>query len=83
MGAGVVVTPEQIKEGVQKFLNENQEEIMQKRYSFNFSELMRRSRKHNRFAEGAALTKELKAQWEALLGPKTEEDTVKKPVVQK
>eukprot|EP00043_Microstomoeca_roanoka_P006570 m.63980 g.63980 ORF g.63980 m.63980 type:complete len:772 (+) comp13472_c0_seq1:155-2470(+) len=77
-GVGVVVTQEDIQNAVAAVIEENKNEILAQRYRFPAGKLMTAMRERQPWADPKAVKDTLDAQIEALLGPKTEEDT-KKP----
>lgn len=80
-GVGIVVTPEQIENTIEKLINENREEILSKRYKFNTGILMQKVRNSLPWADGKAIKNEVDVQMLCILGPKTEADlTSSKPV---
>eukprot|EP00474_Spongospora_subterranea_P001779 CRZ02237.1 hypothetical protein [Spongospora subterranea] len=84
-GVGVVISPEHISSVVAGALSSCVEEIKVKRYFFAFGPLLGKIRVQLPFCDAAVLKTELDAQILALLGPKTEKDSIrtKKPKVPK
>jgi len=82
-GVGVVVTPEQIENAVEKVLNANKDEILEKRYRFPVGQLMVEVRKSLPWADGKAIKSEFDVQVLDLLGPKTEADLAPPPKKEK
>lgn len=74
-GVGVVVTPEQLQKVVKDLINDNKNELLEKRYKFNSGPLMQKVRAKLPWADGKAVKNEVDIQIAALLGPKTEIDT--------
>ncbi|XP_020290986.1 probable glutamine--tRNA ligase [Pseudomyrmex gracilis] len=73
-GIGVVVSPEQIEEEVEKIINNHKTEILEKRYRFNSGPLMQQVRTILKWADGKAIKNEFDIQLLDLLGPKTDAD---------
>lgn len=82
-GVGVVVTPEQIENAVEKLIKENKEEILEKRYRFNTGPLMQKVRVQLPWADGKMVKNEFDVQMVSLLGPKTAEDLAPAPKTDK
>lgn len=82
-GVGIVVTPEQIENTVEKLINENKDEIISKRYRFNSGLLMQKVRNLLTWADGKAVKNEIDVQFVTLLGPKTEADLAPLPKQEK
>lgn len=82
-GVGVVVTPEQIENAVEKVLKANKDEILEKRYRFPVGSLMVEVRKSLPWADGKAIKSEFDVQVLDLLGPKTEADLAPPPKKEK
>ncbi|KAL3270551.1 hypothetical protein HHI36_021089 [Cryptolaemus montrouzieri] len=78
-GIGVIVTPEQIENAVEKLINENKEEIVTKRYRYNTGLLMQKVRNILPWADGKLIKNEIDVQFVTLLGPKTELDLAPPP----
>ncbi|RZC38934.1 glutamine--tRNA ligase [Asbolus verrucosus] len=73
-GVGIVVTPEEIENVVERLIKENKNELLEKRYRFNSGPLMQKVRGKLPWADGKAVKNEIDVQIFDLLGPKTEED---------
>lgn len=82
-GVGVVVTPEQIEEAVEKHMLIYKQEIIEKRYRFNSGIVMQAVRADLPWADGKAIKNEVDVQILYLLGPKTEEDLAPLPKTEK
>lgn len=78
-GVGVVVTPEQIKAAVAKYIESNKDTIVNERYrTLGPSLANARKLPELRWADGVAVKNEVEAQYLALLGPKDERDAPQK-----
>ncbi|EFN60585.1 Probable glutaminyl-tRNA synthetase [Camponotus floridanus] len=75
-GIGVVVSPEQIEEEVEKIIKAHEKEIIEKRYRFNSGPLMQQVRNILKWADGKAVKNEFDIQLLYLLGPKTDADFI-------
>lgn len=73
-GVGVVVSPEEIENTIEKLIKTHKDELVKQRYSFNVGKILMEARKHLKFADGKIVKSELDMQVLELLGPKTEED---------
>lgn len=73
-GVGVVVTPEEIEQTVEKIFAKYREQLLEKRYRFNVGTLMGDAKVALKWADGKAVKNEIDMQLLNLLGPKTEED---------
>ncbi len=82
-GVGVVVTPEQIEQAVERAISAVKEEIVSKRYRFPAGMLMGAVRKEHPWADGKAVKNEIDVQILDLLGPKTEADLAPPPKAEK
>nr|XP_061803279.1 glutamine--tRNA ligase-like isoform X2 [Nerophis lumbriciformis] len=80
-GVGVVITPEQIEDGVESVIKKHKEQLEKERYHFNMGLLMGDVRSALKWADGKALKNEVDMQVLHLLGPKTEADLEKKSKV--
>lgn len=78
-GVGIVITPEQIEEAVEKLIKKHKEEIVEKRYRFNAGPLMQEVRNSLKWADGKCVKNEVDIQLLDLLGPKTEADSAPIP----
>ncbi|CAH0546360.1 unnamed protein product [Brassicogethes aeneus] len=76
-GVGIVVTPEEIEECVEKHIAEHKNELVEMRYRYNTGPLMQKVRTALPWADGKAVKNEVDVQVLDLLGPKTEKDLVK------
>jgi glutaminyl-tRNA synthetase len=74
-GVGVVVTDNDIQNFVNELINKDRDDILAKRYTTNFGDYLKKIREKLPFADGGATMKIFNSSIEALLGPKTEEDT--------
>ena len=81
-GVGVTVTDEQIRTNVKSVVDKHKNELIEKRYRFNWGLIMSEIKKLLKFADGKAVKAELDRQILELLGPKTEQDLAK-PVKEK
>lgn len=75
-GVGVIISPEQIEEEVEKIIKAYENEIIEKRYRFNSGPLMQQVRNILKWADGKAVKNEFDIQLLYLLGPKTEIDLI-------
>lgn len=82
-GVGVVVTPEQIEQEVEKVIKKYQAELVEKRYRFNVGPLMSEVRNNLKWGDGKVIKSEIELQVLSLLGPKTEADLAPPPKVEK
>lgn len=82
-GVGVVVTPEQVEQAVEKHLAQYKQELLEKRYRFNAGVLMQSVRSDLPWADGKAIKNEVDVQILDLLGPKTAADLAPPPKVEK
>ncbi|GJQ79008.1 Aats-gln [Trypoxylus dichotomus] len=82
-GVGVNVTPEEIEKAVEKQIQQNEKELLQKRYRFNVGLLMQKVRNELPWADGKAVKSEIDLQIFDLLGPKTEADLAPPPKLEK
>ncbi|KAK6632385.1 hypothetical protein RUM44_007427 [Polyplax serrata] len=80
-GAGVVISPEQIEECIEKVIVKFKDELLKARYRFNTGLIMQEVRQELKWADGKAIKNEVDMQVLDILGPKTEED--KKPIKSK
>ncbi|KAM4563872.1 glutamine--tRNA ligase [Odontesthes bonariensis] len=82
-GVGIVITPEQIEDGVESVVKKHKEQLLKERYRFNMGLLMGEARSALKWADGKVIKNEVDMQVLHLLGPKTEADLEKKPKPQK
>ncbi|KAF9406480.1 hypothetical protein HW555_013159 [Spodoptera exigua] len=82
-GVGVVVTPEQVEQAVEKHMAKYKSELLEKRYRFNAGILMQAVRTDLPWADGKAIKNEVDVQILDLLGPKTEADLAPVPKAEK
>ncbi|GAB1867875.1 glutamine--tRNA ligase [Camponotus japonicus] len=75
-GIGVIVSPEQIEEEVEKIIKAHEKEIIEKRYRFNSGPLMQQVRNILKWADGKAVKNEFDIQLLYLVGPKTDADLI-------
>lgn len=61
-GVGVVVTPEQVEQAVEKHLAQYKQELLEKRYRFNAGVLMQSVRSDLPWADGKAIKNEVDVQ---------------------
>ncbi|EKE41332.1 hypothetical protein ENUP19_0082G0113 [Entamoeba nuttalli] len=76
-GVGVVVTREQIIEGVKQLLSGKMEELKKNRYTME-GQLIREAKDSIKWADGKVLNEELMKQLKEILGEKTKDDIKKK-----
>ncbi|XP_041973092.1 probable glutamine--tRNA ligase [Aricia agestis] len=82
-GVGVVVTPEQVEQAVEKHMAKYKQELIEKRYRFNSGIIMQAVRADLKWADGKAIKNEVDVQILDLLGPKTEADLAPVPKTDK
>ncbi|XP_075972930.1 glutaminyl-tRNA synthetase [Anticarsia gemmatalis] len=82
-GVGVVVTPEQVEQAVEKHMAKYKAELLEKRYRFNSGIVMQAVRADLPWADGKAIKNEVDVQILDLLGPKTEADLAPPPKAEK
>ncbi|XP_013185944.2 probable glutamine--tRNA ligase [Amyelois transitella] len=82
-GVGVVVTPEQVEQAVEKHMAKYKQELLEKRYRFNAGIVMQAVRAELPWADGKAIKNEVDVQILDLLGPKTEADLAPPPKTEK
>ncbi|CAF4936556.1 unnamed protein product [Pieris macdunnoughi] len=82
-GVGIVVTPEQVEQFVEKHMAKYKNELIEKRYRFNSGIVMQAVRADLKWADGKAIKNEVDVQILDLLGPKTEADLAPLPKVKK
>ncbi|XP_049865211.1 probable glutamine--tRNA ligase isoform X2 [Pectinophora gossypiella] len=82
-GVGVVVTPEQVEQAVEKHMSKYKDELLEKRYRFNAGIIMQAVRADLPWADGKAIKSEVDVQILDLLGPKTEADLAPPPKPEK
>nr|XP_021184642.2 probable glutamine--tRNA ligase [Helicoverpa armigera] len=82
-GVGVVVTPEQVEQAVEKHMAQYKAELLEKRYRFNSGIVMQAVRADLPWADGKAIKNEVDVQILDLLGPKTEADLAPPPKAEK
>ncbi|XP_026326443.1 probable glutamine--tRNA ligase isoform X2 [Hyposmocoma kahamanoa] len=82
-GVGVVVTPEQVEQAVEKHMAKFKEELLEKRYRFNAGIVMQAVRADLPWADGKAIKNEVDIQIFDLLGPKSEADLAPPPKTDK
>ncbi|XP_033229804.1 probable glutamine--tRNA ligase [Belonocnema kinseyi] len=78
-GVGIVITPEQIEEAVEKLILTHKEEILEKRYRYNAGPLMQEVRQFLKWADGKNIKNEVDIQLLDLLGPRTAADLAPVP----
>lgn len=61
-GVGIIVTPEEIQKVVEKQLNANKDELLEKRYKYNTGPLMQKVRSELVWADGKAVKNEIDVQ---------------------
>lgn len=61
-GVGIVVTPEQVEQAVEKHLKQFKEELLEKRYRFNAGIIMQAVRSDLPWADGKAIKNEVDVQ---------------------
>nr|CAG4639800.1 EOG090X01EL [Daphnia pulex] len=82
-GVGIMVTPEQIEQEVEKVIKKYHTELVEKRYRFNVGPLMSEVRSNLKWGDGKVVKSEIELQVLSLLGPKTEADLAPPPKVEK
>ncbi|KAJ8727013.1 hypothetical protein PYW08_015410 [Mythimna loreyi] len=82
-GVGVIVTPEQVEQAVEKHMAQYKAELLEKRYRFNAGNIMQAVRADLPWADGKAIKNEVDVQILDLLGPKTEADLAPPPKAEK
>ncbi|XP_053599968.1 probable glutamine--tRNA ligase isoform X2 [Plodia interpunctella] len=82
-GVGVVVTPEQVEQAVEKHMAQYKQQLLEKRYRFNSGIVMQAVRADLPWADGKAIKNEVDVQILDLLGPKTEADLTPPPKAEK
>ncbi|KAJ0179362.1 hypothetical protein K1T71_005074 [Dendrolimus kikuchii] len=82
-GVGIVVTPEQVEQAVEKHMTKYKQELLEKRYRFNSGIVMQAVRADLPWADGKAIKSEVDIQILDLLGPKTEADLAPLPKADK
>ncbi|XP_046978596.1 probable glutamine--tRNA ligase [Vanessa cardui] len=82
-GVGVVITPEQVEQAVEKHMAKYKQELIEKRYRFNSGIVMQAVRADLKWADGKAIKNEVDVQILDLLGPKTEADLAPIPKAEK
>ncbi|KAM3968219.1 glutaminyl-tRNA synthetase [Aphomia sociella] len=82
-GVGIVVTPEQVEQTVEKHMAKYKQELLEKRYRFNAGIIMQAVRSELPWADGKAIKSEVDVQILDLLGPKTEADLAPPPKAEK
>ena len=82
-GVGIVISPEDIEDAIEKIIEKNKAQIIEQRYKFNAGKLLADARKELKFADGKILKNELDMQLLMLLGPKTEADLAPAPKTKK
>ncbi|KAF7991819.1 hypothetical protein HCN44_010620 [Aphidius gifuensis] len=80
-GVGVIVTPEEIENAIEKLISKNKNEIIEKRYRFNAGPLMQEVRTLLKWADGKAIKNEVDLQIFDLLGAKTDADLAPLPKI--
>ncbi|KAE8744754.1 hypothetical protein FOCC_FOCC008570 [Frankliniella occidentalis] len=78
-GVGVKITAEDIERAVEKQINLSKQELLEKRYRFNYFPLMQAVRNELKWADGKAVKNEMDLMVMNLLGPKTEADLAPAP----
>lgn len=74
VGVGIEVTEQDVKEAIQKVLEENKEEVDSLRYTVNLTKYLKMIRDQLVFAEPGQITKLFQSGLADRLGPITEED---------
>lgn len=73
-GVGIIVSPEDIERVVENHLGSVKNELLEKRYRYNFGLIMQNVRADLEWADGKAVRSEIDVQVLDLLGPKTDAD---------
>nr|CAG4649950.1 EOG090X01EL [Sida crystallina] len=82
-GVGIIVTPEEIEQEVEKIFKSHLNEIKEKRYRFNVGLIMSEVRNALKWADGKKVKSEIDVQLVTLLGPKTDADLAPPPKIEK
>ncbi|XP_052758353.1 probable glutamine--tRNA ligase isoform X2 [Galleria mellonella] len=82
-GVGIIVTPEQVEQVVEKHMAKYKQELLEKRYRYNSGIIMQAVRSELPWADGKAIKNEVDVQILDLLGPKTEADLAPPPKAEK
>jgi len=82
-GVGIVVTPEEVETAVENAIKEVKQDIEQSRWRYNTGPLMGKVRGLLKWADGKAIKAEIELQLLDLLGPKTDQDLLPPPKVEK
>ncbi|CAO3639672.1 unnamed protein product [Cunninghamella blakesleeana] len=80
-GVGVIITEEQIKESITKYIEDNKENIITNRYKTlgpSLAAVRKSADNELRWADGGLVKNELEKQYLTLLGPKDERDVPQK-----
>ena len=73
-GVGVIITPEQVEEAVEKAIGDVKADITAQRWRYNAGPLMGKVRSQLKWADGKEIKAQVEIQLLDLLGPKTDED---------
>lgn len=82
-GVGVVVTEKDMECAVDEAIEENRDQLLEKRYRFSTGLMQRGIMEKLRFADGKVVSVLIKTKVEVILGPKTEADLAKPPKIKK
>jgi len=82
-GVGVVISPEQVEEAVEKAIEEAKSDIVASRWRYNAGPLMGKVRGQLKWADGKEIKAQVEIQLLDLLGPKTDADLLPPPKAEK
>jgi len=82
-GVGVVITPEQVEEAVEKAIADVKSDIFAQRWRYNAGPLMGKVRGGLKWADGKEIKAQVEIQLLDLLGPKTDADLLPPPKAEK
>ena len=82
-GVGVVISPEQVEEAVEKAIAEAKSDIVASRWRYNAGPLMGKVRSQLKWADGKEIKAQVEIQLLDLLGPKTDADLLPPPKAEK
>merc|ERR550539_1784796 len=82
-GVGVVITPEQVEDAVEKAVESAKSDILAQRWRYNPGPLMGKVRGQLKWADGKEIKAQVEIQLLDLLGPKTDADLLPPPKAEK
>lgn len=82
-GVGVVITPEQVEDAVEKAVESAKSDILAQRWRYNPGPLMGKVRGQLKWADGKEIKAQVEIQLLDLLGPKTDADLLPPPKTEK